>query len=78
MRIEVLGAECSKCKETEKTVRAVVKELGADAEIVKITDVNEMINRGVMTIPAVFVDGELKSLGIVPTKEEIKEWISGK
>jgi small redox-active disulfide protein 2 len=78
MKIEVLGAECSKCKETEKAVRDVVKELGVDAEVVKITDVNEIVNRGIMTIPAVFVDGELKSLGWVPSKEEIKEWISGK
>jgi small redox-active disulfide protein 2 len=78
MRIEVLGSGCPKCRATEKTIAEVAKELGADVEIVKVTDLDEMVNRGVMITPAVFVDGKLVSSGKVPSREEIREWISGK
>lgn len=73
MRIEILGTGCPKCKATEKNVRKAVDELGAQAEIVKIEDLQEIINRGVMMTPAVFVDGEAKIVGRVPSPDEIKK-----
>jgi len=76
MKIEVLGAGCPKCRATEKAIDEVAKELGASAEIVKITDMDEIINRGVMMTPAVFVDGKLRSMGKVPSRDEIREWLT--
>jgi len=73
MRIEILGTGCPKCKATEKVIKQAVDELGTQAEIVKIEDLQEIINRGVMMTPAVFVDGEAKIVGRIPSADEIKK-----
>ena len=73
MKIEILGSGCSKCKSVEKLVRNIVEELGIQADIVKIEDLQEIVNRGVMMTPAVFIDGEAKIVGRAPTAEELKK-----
>jgi len=73
MKIEILGTGCPKCKATEKIIRQVVDELKADVEIIKIEDLQEIVNRGVMMTPAVVVDGEVKIVGHVPSTDEIKK-----
>ena len=72
MKIEILGTGCPKCKKTEKIVQEVVKETGSNAEVVKIEDLQQIINRGVMMTPAVVVDGDVKIVGHVPSKDEIR------
>ena len=73
MKIEILGSGCAKCKSVEILVRNVVEELGINAEIVKVEDLQEIINRGIMMTPAIFIDGEAKIVGRVPTSDEIKK-----
>ena len=73
MKIEILGSGCAKCKSVEKLVRNVVEELGIQADIVKIEDLQEIVNRGIMMTPAVFIDGEAKIVGRVPTADELKK-----
>lgn len=73
MKIEILGTGCPKCKATEKIVRKVVEELKKDAEVVKVEDLQEIVNRGVMMTPAVVVDGEIKIVGHVPSEAEVKK-----
>ena len=73
MIIEILGTGCPKCKTTEKNVRKAVEELGISVEIVKIEDLQQIIDRGVMMTPAVFVDGEAKIVGRVPSSDDIKK-----
>jgi len=73
MKIEILGSGCAKCKSVEKLVRDMVKELGIQVDIVKIEDLQEIINRGIMMTPAVFIDGEAKIVGRVPTADELKK-----
>jgi small redox-active disulfide protein 2 len=75
MKIEVLGTGCAKCRATEKNVRKAVEELGIQAEIVKVEDLQDIIDRGVMMTPAVVVDGVVKISGHQPTVEEIKKII---
>jgi len=75
MRIEILGSGCSKCKAAEEKVRKIVEELGAKVDIVKVEDLQEIINRRVMMTPAVFVDGEAKVVGRIPSSDEIKKWL---
>lgn len=75
MKIEIFGTGCAKCNSTEKIIRKTVEELGVSAEIVKVEDLQEIINRGVMMTPAVFVDGEAKVVGRIPTLDEIKKWL---
>jgi len=78
MKIEVFGVGCAKCKATKKLVTEVVQDLQVNAEVVLVSDFNEIVDRGVMATPAVFVDGELKCTGRVPVKEDVEGWISGR
>ena len=73
MKIEILGSGCAKCKSVEKLVRNIVEELGIQADIVKVEDLQEIVNRGIMMTPAVFIDGEAKIVGRVPTADELKK-----
>ncbi|MBU0498261.1 MAG: TM0996/MTH895 family glutaredoxin-like protein [Candidatus Thermoplasmatota archaeon] len=73
MKIEILGSGCGKCKSVEKLVRNIVEELGIQADIVKVEDLQEIVNRGIMMTPAVFIDGEAKIVGRVPTADELKK-----
>lgn len=75
MEIKVLGPGCAKCQQTEKIVREAVAEAGVDAQVEKITDIMKIMTYGVMGTPAVVVDGQVKSMGKVPKKEEVKAWL---
>jgi small redox-active disulfide protein 2 len=75
MEIKVLGPGCKKCETTKKNVDDAVKESGVTADVIKVTDVMEIAKHGVFGTPAVVVDGEVKSVGKIPTKDEIKAWI---
>jgi len=75
MDIKVLGPGCPKCQETERLVREVVAESSADAKIEKVTDLMKIAGYGVFGTPAVVINGEVKSVGKIPKKEEIKTWI---
>jgi small redox-active disulfide protein 2 len=75
MDIKILGTGCAKCKQTEKLVREVIAETGTDARIDKVTDIKSIIQYGVMLTPAVVVDGEVKIVGKIPKKEDIKSWL---
>ncbi len=75
MEIKVLGPGCPKCKQTEQNVKDAVAETGVDATVEKVTDIMEIAGFGVFGTPAVVIDGEVKSVGKIPTKEDIKTWI---
>ena len=76
MEIKVLGPGCPKCDQTEIIVKEVVAEEGINARIEKITNALEIAGYGVFGTPAVVVDGEVKSVGKIPTKEDVKTWIN--
>jgi len=76
MEIKVLGPGCPRCKETEKHVKEAVAEARVQANIEKVTDTMKIAKHGVFGTPAVVVDGEVKSVGKIPSKDEIKLWIS--
>ena len=71
--IEVLGTGCMKCTRLFKNVEIAVKELGINAEIKKVDDIAEIIERGVMLTPALVVNGETKVSGRVADVKELKE-----
>lgn len=76
MKIEILGSGCAKCKKTKEIVEQAVAELGINAEILKVEDINAILNYGVMITPAVVVDGDVKIAGKVPSVEKVREWLS--
>ncbi len=75
MEIKVLGPGCKKCEAAKKNVDDAVAEAGVTVDVIKIIDVMEIAKQGVFGTPAVVVDGEVKCVGKVPTKDEIKSWI---
>ncbi len=75
MEIKILGPGCAKCKKTEKIVRKVVADTGSDATVEKVTDLMEIAGYGVVSTPAVVVDGEVKCSGKVPGQDDIKSWL---
>lgn len=75
MKIIVLGPGCPKCREAEKVVKEAVAESGVSADIEKVTDVMKIAGYGVFGTPAVVVDGEVKSVGKIPKKEDVKSWL---
>jgi len=77
MDIKVLGPGCPKCHQTEKIVKEAVAEAGVDAQIEKVTDTMEIAGYGIFGTPAVVVDGEVKSVGKIPKKEDVKSWLAG-
>ncbi len=76
MKIQVMGPGCSKCDETEQNVRQAVAEAGIDAEVVKVTDFQEMAKYGIFTTPAVVINDNVKVVGKVPKKEDILDWLT--
>ncbi|MCG2777297.1 MAG: thioredoxin family protein [Desulfobacterales bacterium] len=75
MEIKVLGPGCPKCQATEKNVKETVADSGLDVQVDKVTDLMEIARYGVFGTPAVVVDGEVKSVGKIPEKQEIMTWI---
>lgn len=76
MKIEILGVGCPKCKQLTANTETAVKELNIQAEIGKVTDIDKIIEYGVMMTPALAVDGTVVSAGKVLSKEEIKQLIA--
>jgi small redox-active disulfide protein 2 len=77
VKIEVLGTGCMKCKRLLKNVETAVKELGIDAEIKKVDDITEIMDRGVMLTPALAINGEMRISGRVADVQELKEILKG-
>ncbi|OFV68119.1 MAG: Redox-active disulfide protein 2 [Candidatus Syntrophoarchaeum caldarius] len=77
MRIEVLGTGCAKCNKMEENVRKAVEELDIQAEIEKVSDIGKIIEYGVMTTPALVIDGEVKASGRIVDVDTIKKWLKG-
>ena len=76
MDIKVLGPGCPKCHQTEKIVKEAVAEAGVEVQIEKVTDTMEIAGYGVFGTPAVVVDGEVKSVGKIPKKQDVMGWIN--
>lgn len=72
MKIEILRSGCPNCLRLEKNVRKALTELGTEAEVIKVTAIQDIMSYGIMSTPALVIDGEVKSYGRVNSVEEIK------
>lgn len=75
MEIKVLGPGCPRCNQTEKVVMDALAEAGVAADVEKVTDVMKIAGYGVLGTPAVVVDGDVKCVGKIPTKQDVIAWI---
>lgn len=76
MILEVLGTGCAKCKALHQAVTQAVSATGVDAEVRKIEDIAAIIERGVISTPALLKDGQVLVAGKVPSAAEIARWIA--
>jgi small redox-active disulfide protein 2 len=74
-KFEILGPGCVKCEKLLALTKDAVDELKLECELVKVKDIQAIMNYGVMMTPALVVDGEVKTVGKVPSIDEIKEII---
>lgn len=77
MKIEILGTGCSKCKALEEATKQAVAKIGGFYEVKKVEDIVEIMNYGVMSTPALVVDGVVKSTGKILSIEEIVGFLKG-
>ena len=75
MKIEILGPGCPKCHNTEENVKKALSELNKTADVVKVSDINAIIEKGVIQTPAVIINGKITIQGKIPTVEQVKKFI---
>ncbi len=75
MKIEVLGMGCAKCKKLAEVAAQAVRELGVEAQIVKVEEAKEIMKYNILSTPGLVVDGQLKAAGRVPSLDEVKGFI---
>ncbi len=75
MKIKILGSGCPKCRQLEENVKKALEETGKKAEIEKVTEINKIIEAGVIATPALSVNEKIVCSGRIPSAKEIKKWL---
>ena len=78
MKIEILGTGCAKCEQLAAAAVAAAKNLGIDYELVKVSELSEIMKRGVMLTPALAIDGEVKIVGKVASEDEVATMLTNR
>ena len=73
--VKVLGAGCTKCKVLHQRLLELKTENGLDFDLVKVTDIREIISYGIMATPGLLINGVVKSVGIVPKDSQLLQWL---
>jgi small redox-active disulfide protein 2 len=76
MIIKILGTGCAKCMQLEKNAKEAVKELGIDAKIEEVKDITKILEYPILTTPGLVIDEEVVCSGKIPSKEEVKKYIT--
>lgn len=76
MDIKVLGTGCPKCMALEKAIKQAVEKTGVNASVTKVEDIVEIMQFGIMTTPALVIDGKIVVKGNVPTVDELAQLIT--
>jgi len=74
-KIQILGTGCPKCKKMTEAAEQAAKEMGIPYELEKVTDIQKIMEFGVMMTPALVIDGQVKVVGQVPSPEQIKSFL---
>jgi small redox-active disulfide protein 2 len=75
-KVQILGTGRPKCRKLAENAQAAITEAGLECELVKVTDINEIMQFGVMLTPALAIDGQVKVMGKVPSPEEIRKLLT--
>jgi len=78
VKIQILGKGCINCKKLEENVRIALKQIGLNEEVEKVTDVDKIVEMGVLMTPALVIDGKIESTGKVLSQKQIIEIINNR
>jgi len=73
--VKVLGTGCKKCKTLEEKVRDLATQNNIYAEIIKVTEIEDIMKYGIMMTPGLVINEKVKSYGIIPKDEQILQWL---
>jgi small redox-active disulfide protein 2 len=76
LTIKVLGSGCANCKRVEQIANKVVKEMSLDAEVIKVTDYNDITTYNILSTPGLVVNEKVVSSGRIPTPAEVTTWLT--
>ncbi|WKZ37423.1 MAG: thioredoxin family protein [Anaerolineales bacterium] len=76
LTIKVLGSGCANCKRVEQIARKVVAELGIEADVIKVTDYNDIMTYNVLSTPGLVINEKLVSTGRIPAPAEVTTWVA--
>ena len=77
MTVKILGSGCKKCQALEDKVRDLIAVNNINAEVEKVTDINEMVRYGIMMTPGLIINEEVKSFGVIPKDDQLLGWLKG-
>ena len=77
MKVLILGPGCTKCRTLEERIRNLVAKHQLAVEVNKVTDLQEIMTYKIMMTPGLVIDGELRSVGIIPRDEQLLQWMKG-
>jgi len=73
--VKILGTGCKKCQNLENKVRELVSTNNIDANVEKVTDIQEMVKYGIMMTPGLIINEKVKSFGIIPKDDQLISWL---
>ncbi len=76
LTIKILGSGCANCKRLEQIASKVVSDLAVEAEVIKVTDYNDIMSYNVLSTPGLVIDEKVVSSGRVPSPAEVTTWIA--
>jgi small redox-active disulfide protein 2 len=76
LTIKVLGSGCANCKRLEQVARKVVSDMNIEAEVVKVTDYNDIMTYNVLSTPGLVINEKVVSSGRIPTPAEVTTWLT--
>ena len=76
LTIKVLGSGCANCKRVEQIVRKIVTEMSLEAEVIKVTDYNDIASYNILSTPGLVVNEKVVSYGRIPSPAEVTTWIA--
>jgi small redox-active disulfide protein 2 len=76
LTIKVLGSGCANCKRVEQIAQKVISEMALEAEIIKVTDYNDIMAYNIMSTPGLVINEKLVSYGRIPTPAEVTTWVA--
>jgi len=75
MVAKVLGTGCPKCHLLENRIKEVASQNGIECEVLKVTDLSQIMSYGVMMTPALVIDEQVKSAGAIPSETQLLQWL---